>query len=114
MTGKGLTFKDLLVALKPVARICLSDTKTHPTGVSLHWRACSAWFIYSQYNTPFFHPSVYLFTNSRARRMYKVFKESASDDSRDDAEVFSSIVERSLPSVFSTRPWSFVLISQCH
>lgn len=109
MTGKGPTFKDLLVALKPVARICLSDIKTHPTGVSLHWRACSAWFIYCQYITPFFDRSVYLFTNSRARRMYKVSKESASDDSRDDAEVFSSIVERSFPSVFSTLYSSMVV-----
>lgn len=45
-----------------------------------------------QYSTPFFHRSVSLFTSSRARRMYKVFKESASDESGDDAEVFSSML----------------------
>lgn len=115
MTGKeGLTFRDLLVALKPVARICLSDTKTHPTGVSLHWRACSAWCVYCQYITSFFRYGnrfVYLFTSSRARRMYEVFKETSPNESCADVEVFSSMLESVF--VHLVHGGLYVLISHC-
>lgn len=85
-----------MVALKPVARICLSDTKTHPTGVSLHWRAFSAWYlvlsilylVISRWSV-----FIYSFTSSRARRMYELFKESSSDKPGADPEAFSSMLE---------------------
>lgn len=41
----------------------------------------------------------YLFTNSRARRIYEAFKESSSDKLCADSEVFSSMLE-SRPSDF--------------
>lgn len=47
----------------------------------------------------------YLFTSSRARRMYELFQESSPDKPCADAEIFPSMLENRSHLFSATRPW---------